>query len=208
MDYLNDFEIPENDFWSPPFEKKAFEDYPGTIFCLDENLTICYVNKGWTRFATENGGAESVLKNFSLGSNFADAIKGELKEPMVEKFKLCLTEKKPWIHDYECSSETQYRLMRQFVYPAYQNTRLIVVNVLSIEAPIGEVKSQPWNPDQELYLMNSGFFTQCTNCRCTQRNDNSNQWDWVPQYVHQMPPNTSHSICPVCFELFWKNPGI
>lgn len=65
-------------------------------------------------------------------------------------------------------------------------------------------------PTEELYRDPNGLISHCGHCRRVQRVRQPSQWDWVPEWVAQPPPRTSHSLCYVCYEYFYHfyRPGL
>lgn len=57
------------------------------------------------------------------------------------------------------------------------------------------------------YVDKNDIITQCSNCRKTKRADDYDNWDWVQSFVANAPQNVSHSICPFCYDYFWKYRG-
>jgi hypothetical protein len=54
------------------------------------------------------------------------------------------------------------------------------------------------------YLQSTGFINQCSNCRHCQRVGQEEIWEWILEWVERKPDNLSHSICPTCFDYYWK----
>ena len=107
-------------------------------------------------------------------------------------------------YDYECSSPQSYRRFHQLLYPLGGGAGILVVNSLFIERPHDEQKRPAREPSDEVYLAANEFFTQCAHCRRMRRADSDDVWDWVPGYVENFPPNTSHGFCPTCFAYFYE----
>jgi hypothetical protein len=149
-------------------------------------------------------GGEPVVTKFRVGTNVLDAIAGELRAFYEARFNDVLTTKTPWHHEYECSSADTYKEFFQGVYPLKNAQGLVLINSLKIEIPMATAPGRDPHPAVEgRYLQTTGLLTQCSNCRRTLRNDGSEIWDWVPRWVSDMPPYTSHSICPTCRDYYW-----
>jgi hypothetical protein len=106
-------------------------------------------------------------------------------------------------HDYECSSPTQRRVFRMRIHPC-PSGGFVVVHSLLREAPPGDVACPPLDA---LYRDARGLVVQCANCRrvrqvAAQATPGA-AWDWVPEYVARMPPQTSHAICRPCADFYY-----
>ena len=169
-------------------------------------LLLYYVNPSWIRFAEENGLIENFLTMFPLGTLLEKMFtKSPMKDFYINSFKTVLATGKVWRNEYECSSVDEYRYFHQIVYPLKKSQGLIIVNSLVIALPMDEVVNRKiHDANKELYIKDTVFITQCSNCRRVQRNDESEIWDWVPTWVAKMPIETSHSYCPTCFDHHWK----
>jgi hypothetical protein len=71
---------------------------------------------------------------------------------------------------------------------------LVVTNALRIERP-HDVVAMP--ADDQQYVRDT-VITMCASCRRIRVPDAVDRWDWVPEYVRHMRPNTSHGLCPPC----------
>ncbi|WP_298883571.1 hypothetical protein [uncultured Polaribacter sp.] len=184
---------------------ETLEQSKYTIYGLSEDLELIYVNPGWVNFAKENGVSDSYMNDKLIGSSVINAIDGEkIKNFYTENYINVLKTKKPWKHEYECSSIQEYRQFHQNTYPLKNGKGLIVTNTLTVNLPMNSQNRKAYDALNKRYVANSGYITQCSNCRCTQRANEIDVWDWVPKWVENIPKNFSHSICPICFDYYWK----
>lgn len=184
---------------------KTLEKSKHSIYGLSEDLNLIYVNPEWINFAKENGVKGIVLKKIPLGKPIKNAISGErVKSFYTKNYIKVLKTGKPWRHEYECSTVDEFREFHQHTYRLKDNKSLIIINTLTIHSPMKEIGREVFNISDNRYINSKGFLTQCTNCRCTQRADEIDVWDWVPAWVKKIPENCSHSICPICYDYFWK----
>ena len=184
---------------------ETLEQSKYTIYGLSEDLELIYVNPGWVNFAKENGVSDSYMNDKLIGSSIINAIDGEkLKNFYAENYINVLKTKKPWKHEYECSSIQEYRQFHQHTYPLKNGKGLIVTNTLTVNLPMNSQNRKAYDALNKRYVANSDYVTQCSNCRCTQRANEIDVWDWVPKWVENIPKNFSHSICPICFDYYWK----
>ncbi len=185
------------------FDFKTIEDSKDVIFGLSKNLELIYFNESWREFYIANcEECQDILLKFPLGTPFENAILGDLKDYYKIQYAKVLTNLKVWKHEYECSSPNVFRVFLQSVYPLKNGAGLIVVNSLKIECKKSDCTSQIHNSID--YVHNTGLITQCSHCKRTQRVNDLEIWDWVPQFIVNMPSNTSHSICPICYDYHWK----
>ncbi len=184
-----------------PFDLETLEKEENSIFAISADFILVYFNPAYRHFAERNGAEEGVTK---LGTSVLDAIAGDLRATFEEKLAQCLATNVPWIHEYECVSHETYREFRQSVYPLAGGRGLLLLDALTIELPIAASGLEAHEPHVAGYVQETGLLTQCSNCRRTQRNGGLRRWDWVPAWVAAIPANVSHTICPPCFDFYWK----
>lgn len=177
------------------FDIEALQTSSESIYGLWPDLTLAYVNKGWSQFATANEGGEAVAEKWTLGRSILDAIPAALQPFFVSNYARCLREARPWEHRYECSTATHYRQYHMLTFPLGEAEGLLVVNSLRLEEPHSRI---PNDPLEELYRNDHGILTQCCHCRRMRRDGIEDIWDWVPAWVANQPPRTSHGICKPC----------
>lgn len=182
----------------------TLEQSPHTIFGLSPELKFIYFNKAWFHFAQQNNGEPGITKRFSLDTPFEAGVSGLLKEYYINSYKEVLKEMEVWNHEYECSSATNYRLYHLNAYPLKNKQGIIVVNSLQIDRIIDESFRKISTLSIDNYINLYGLINQCSNCRKTKRKNPSEFWDWVPTLVEEFYPNISHSVCPICYDYYWK----
>ena len=181
-----------------PFSLDALREEPSTIYALSQDLRITYVNAAWTRFALANG-ARWNEGEWGIGRSVMDAIP-ELLRPFYERlFERALEERVVVEHDYDCSSATVSRRFRMRLLPC-EAGGLLVVHSLLREDP----RSEPGMPPLDALYRHLGMIAQCSHCRRVQRANEPDHWDWVPAYVEQPQPNTSHGLCPLCADYYYS----
>ena len=79
-----------------------------------------------------------------------------------------------------------------------------MINTLVVKLSMDKVDRKSYEANKKKYLDSNGFINQCSNCRNSQRADQPETWDWVPAWIENMPENVSHTICPTCFDYYWK----
>lgn len=188
------------------FDFETLENSAHSIYALSKDLDIIYLNPAWVRFAKENDKRENTLKKFQIGTPILKGIKGEvIKKFYSQNYREVLENGSVWNLEYECSSNNVYRTFHQVTYPLGNGEGLLIINSLLVKMPIENVEKTTYEAISKRYTQPTGFITQCCNCRNCQRVEQPEIWDWVPDWVEQMPNNCSHSICSTCFDYYWKH---
>lgn len=194
---------------NPEIDRLLWDSYPAAIHNADQaiyvlrpDLTLAYVNLGWTRFAAQNGGDPMISSNWPIGSSVLTAIAAVLRPFFAKNYAKCLQEKRPWEHRYECSSPELYRSFVMMTYPLGAGEGLLTVNSLVQEMPHTRCSHEPM---EALYRDQHNFILQCCHCRRVKRRGAEPRWDWVPDWVRACPANTSHGLCEPCFGFHYRN---
>ena len=178
----------------------AIHDAEETIYAMRPDFTLAYVNVGWMRFAARNGGEPMISLNWPIGCCVEDAIAADLRPFFAENFAKCLSERRPWQHQYECSSPELHRSFVMMTYPLGAGEGLLVINSLVQETTHTRSAHEPL---EILYRDKHGIIHQCCHCRRVQRCGTEPIWDWVPDWVTACPKNTSHGLCEPCFGFYY-----
>lgn len=171
-----------------------------TIYGLWPTLTLAYLNVGWKRFSSMNGGEPKITSEWPLGRCVLDAVSEPLRPFFAENYRRCLEDGRPWEHTYECSSADTLREFHMTAFPLGKSEGLLVINSLRREAVHTSVVSSPLD---EHYRNEHGIVTQCSHCRRVRRTKATQVWDWVPAWVSTPPANTSHGLCEPCFGFYY-----
>ncbi len=180
-----------------PAAYRVLEDGDEPSCLLDAALRITHVNAGWTRFAAANNGAE-VLRRWGPGACVLDAISTELRGFYRTLFETVRASGQRLEHDYECSSPQRFRTYRMLVYPS-KGATLVVTHALRVE----RAHDRPALPADDARYRHEGLLRMCSHCRRVRGPTPEERWDWLPDYVNQMPPDVSHGLCPPCFEHYY-----
>ena len=186
------------------FTLQTLEADPSPIFAISERCELLYYNPAYRTFAERNDVGASVLARYPVGSDVLKAIAGDTQRRYRARFTEVMRGCSPWFHEYTCSSPERYREFRQGAYPLKGGRGLVLISSLTVETPLEDAPHTAEPVLEGRYVQSSGLITQCSNCRRTLRNDGSDVWDWVPDWVTVTPPHASHTICCVCFEYHWK----
>ena len=179
----------------------ALEQDTSVIFALDSSLRITYCNAAWDHFAAANGAPE-LVRPAPIGRSLLEYIRGPVASYYENAFRRVLIAADPWQHVYECSSPTIFRKFMMHVFPLKKTPGLLVVNSLCVERPHEASHESPCGAG---YRSSHGVVVMCSHCRRTKRSESSDHWDWVPEYVERLPPNTSHGLCNLCLEYYYSN---
>jgi hypothetical protein len=186
---------------------KSLNDHSSAIYGLDSQLRLAYLNPAWFRFAQDNSADDLFTETWALRRPIFDAIP-EVLLPFYEELHDCVMGGPQKIHpdniEYECSSPTLYRWYAMHLYPLGDNG-VVVVNSLLVEEPHEPPEAGIHHLDSTHYIDENGFVLQCANCRRFKNRAEEERWDWIPQWVEQMPPKTSHGICWPCKEHFYPS---
>lgn len=98
-----------------------------------------------------------------------------------------------------------YRRFAMQLYTLEDMKGYLVVNSLLIERPHNPADAVP-APREEDYRDDNGFFCQCSHCRRYRCNRMPERWDWIPAWVQRQPERTSHGLCRICFDYYYRRP--
>jgi hypothetical protein len=187
------------------FDFNTLENSKHSIYGLSKDLNLIYMNPSWVHFFKENNVEENGVNKFPIGTPIIKALRGrEVKDFYLQNYQRVFETGKVWRHEYQCSSGKEFRQFHQSVHPLKDGDGLIVINSLTVNFSIDRKHQKAHDIYAKNYTQSTGFITQCSNCRNCQRVDQEDVWDWIPEWVEIMPSNVSHSICPICFDYYWK----
>lgn len=184
----------------------GLDSHSGAVYGLWEDFRFAYQNPAWFRFAADNGGESRISREWGLGRSIFDCLSGDVKKYYETNYNRCLGSHKVWCHDYECSSDEIYRKFHQTVYPFVEGQGLLIVNSLANERPHNPSLRQARAADESQYLDKNRLICQCSICRLVENFQEVGRWDWVPEWVRNCPPNTSHTFCPICYPHHFRDP--
>lgn len=187
------------------WNQEALEQGLDVACLLDPELRILWTNSAWARFAADNGAADDFLARWGEGAPYPDGIAAPLDEWYRDRLTQCLESQDIWEHEYECSSPDNLRVFRLLAYPLAREA-LLVVHSIVVDRPHGDGRALPSDFVEAHYLDDDGIVHQCMHCRRTHHQGDRDRWDWVPQWVAQSPPSTSHGLCPPCFDFYYPAP--
>jgi hypothetical protein len=176
----------------------VLENNPSACYTLGADLEITYCNPAWNRFAADNGGV-NLLADKVLHRPVLEFFTPVMSDYYAELFARARQKREMQCQEYECSSPEIFRFFRMQIYP-FKNG-FAVVNSLHAKKAHSQQGLQPFD---HIYLQSNALLRICSNCRRTCRNDESGQWDWVPAYLNPDLKNTTHGICAVCLEYFYR----
>lgn len=185
------------------FMVPLLESDPAVIYGLEPDFRIFYCNPAWDRFAAKNGG-RNVDSEAARGVSVLDVTPEALRSFYEDAYLTVQLQRKPWEHDFECSSPEMYRAFRMRVFPL-RASALLVENSLLIERLHGaDREAVAANAAQ--YVDENGILTMCCHCRRTRRLASEKPfetWDWVPEFIVNAPGSVSHGLCRMCYAYFY-----
>ncbi len=97
---------------SPPLERRVLDALPITIYAVDLDGRLTFLNRSWARFAQSNGAPELCDERAVLGSSIWDAIPDGAVRAQVEQALATLREGRATSLSWEfpCSSPTEERI--------------------------------------------------------------------------------------------------
>ncbi len=185
-----------------PFDAAVLDRDPCTIYVVDADLRIRFVNKAWAAFAREHGApwAGRAGGAWDVGSSVLDAVPPVLKPFYEELFARARIARAPVEHTYECSTPTHRVHYRMRILPCGQTGLLVTHSVARDEVHPGP----DCEPLEARYRAANGMILQCSHCRRVRRvGSTPPTWDWVPAYVEQVPASSSHGLCEVCLDYYY-----
>lgn len=189
-----------------PFEPDALVHHPDSVYAIDREARLIYVNPAWSAFAAANGGEPAISTRWGLGADVFAAI----PPPLVAFHRhLFAAAKKtadplsgPVHHTYECSSGALFRRFEMTLY-ALTHGGVLVVNARVVERPHDPGERTAFPPSND-YLDAHGMIHMCAHCRRTRNLAHPGRWDWVPAWVERCPPDTSHTLCEPCLAFYYR----
>jgi len=184
-----------------PFD--SIERDSATVFVLDRELRILYCNEAWDRFAESNGGV-ALMRPRIYEMCVLDVVPEPLKDWYRSAYLKVFKTGRQWVHEYECSSSTVYRLFRMTALQRPREDFILVTNFLLEERPHGDERPIT-PPDAAVY--DGDKIAMCSLCRRT-RGRRRRRWDWVPAYVERPPAGLAYGVCESCQKKLVVTTGI
>ncbi len=188
------------------FDWEALEAHPSSVFGLDRDGRLAYLNPAYLRFARANGGGAAIERAWGLGACYFDAVPSVVRPFYVELLSRALPpseSKTPLAHPYQCSSPDTYREFVMHVYRLPGDAGHLITNTLRIERPVELTGPANEGRDVASYLSAQGFLRQCCHCRRVAHPTASGRWDWVSALVERNHPRASHTICEICLSYYY-----
>ncbi len=181
------------------------EGHRGSVYGLWPDLRLAYFNPWWFRFAKENDGEPDIALHWGLGTPVMNSVPDVLKTFYEDLYESVFSRKQPFSvpvqHEYECSSPNTYRRYLMTLYRLGASEGILVVNSIVVEGP---QTREPHDALETLYRSDDGVIRQCPSCRRTKNMKETDQWDWVPAWVAKSPSRTTHVMCNLCFQAYFK----
>ena len=185
------------------FDIAGLRGHSGVVYGVWPDFRLAYVNPAWFQFARANGGEPRISKHWRLGTPIIDAMTSPVREFYQARYGNALRTRSVWSHEYECSSDTLYRLLHQTVYPLGAGEGLLIVNSVRIERAHDPQERSARQADEAIYRDTQGLVHQCAHCRRVKNLLELERWDWVPDWVKAAPQPVNHRLCPVCIAHYY-----
>lgn len=193
-----------------PFSVDALDSLEETVFGIWPDGRLAFVNSGWIKFGEVNGAPERLLTNDCLGVSVLDATSAVLRSFYADLFAKSLAEdphaSPPLTHRYECSSPDLRREFVMSLYTLRDRGGIVVVNSLVTLQDIAGEGEDPTSRESS-YTDAHGMVHQCAHCRRIRAQGGPERWDWIPTWVRDCPRQVSHTLCPVCLDLYYPRSG-
>ena len=171
--------------------RAALESDPSVVYFLDRHLRHDRCNAAWDRFALDNSGSH-LLRESMAGYPILEAMPPTLTGFYSSMYQSVLASGEPVCHEYECSSDTEYRLIHLRVLRNPTELGLILINSPVFTHPHGPERP-PHPPPGHVETV-----SMCAHCRRTRLDHPPHDWVWVPDFVRNPPARVSHLICNLC----------
>jgi hypothetical protein len=169
-------------------------------YILDSQYRLIYCNPAWDDFARLNN-ATQIRGERVIGLDLFATIPDVFKDFYRSVFAKAST-KGVWEFSYECSSPNLFRKYRMRVHFLQTRALFVVTNPPICEKPHRETGKA----DRKKYVQPNGLIMMCAHCRCSQRVDLPDRWDFVSAYLRlkgKASLGVSHGFCPVCYAYFY-----
>src|SRR4051794_39575555 len=112
-----------------PSSFESIERDSAIVFALNREFRIIYCNEAWDRFAQSNGGT-ALMRPIPYGKCVLDEIPEPLKSRYRAAYLNVFATRRQWVHHYECSSSTVYRLFQMTALQRPEDDVILVANFL------------------------------------------------------------------------------
>src|SRR5262249_22167017 len=146
-------------------------------YIVDGQHRFVYCNPAWDQFAESNG-APRLAQDAIIGRDLFDSVPSVLQDAYANAFRRVAHKREMWTKSYECSSPTVFRKYRMNIYPMERWDWFLVTNSLLVTRS----HRKGADADDRTYFA-EGIVKMCAHCRCSQRVDIPNKWDFVPKYL-------------------------
>ena len=174
------------------FDLPHLEAETHTIYALNPNLELGYMNPAWFQFANDNNGS-NIANDFALGVSVLIGIAAPLREGFETFLQRAQMTGQPVESNYLCPSPLLSRTFRLRVLPLH-TCGLLIHNALLVERPHNDLAhafDNSYKDERELVV-------QCCSCRRVRHGTDQNRWDWVPALRESNSETISHTLCAPC----------
>jgi len=167
---------------------RVYDCDPHVIYAVDENFRIAHCNRAWDTFALENNGGAAKFSKIR-GVCLFGVIPQDLSAFYDEGFRTA-KERGQWQHIFDCSSARVIRRLRMTVTQFGSGFLIRNVPIRDTLAPRSEANGN--------FAAYGPAITICCHCRHAE-NKKTGVWQWVPEFIEQVPMNFRSRLCPSCY---------
>jgi hypothetical protein len=177
-------------FRSRQIKRQTLDADEDSCCVLSQSLDILYCNPAWDAFACANGGGAAAQAANLVGCNLLQFIPAPLQKFFSEHLSLALGDFRIWDHFYECSSPSEFRVMRLQALPLLDASELLIAHTVMYVGPHYRAPSTAAFSDKRVHM--------CGHCRRSAGTDGLAEWLWVPEHLARPPLNCANTLCPEC----------
>ncbi len=156
-------------------------------------LRIVWTNEAFDRFSAANDGGTSLSRRVR-GQSILSFVPRPLKRFYAELYNTVARARRPYRHDYRCSSRSQRRWFAQYILP--EGSYVAILNVLAATQPH---ENMGFRSDWSTYVGGDGTALQCPHCR-RMAEASTGVWSLFPECFEPDAgaPPTQPVLCPEC----------
>ncbi|HTR26480.1 MAG TPA: PAS domain-containing protein [Terriglobales bacterium] len=180
-----------------PVDWRAEFDQNSNLICvLDAQFKIIYCNPAWDALARAQG-VESATEAKLVGLPLFQFIPRALDHHYRKLLERAREKRQTVNAEYECNTPDHYRRYRMTISGLAASSGVVIMHSLVAQGPIpypicGRTQNDYGIGDRVL---------MCAQCRRTKRRLD-NLWDWVPDFLRQIPSGADYGVCDDCVSLY------
>lgn len=177
------------------YELPALEEHDGAIVGVWPDLRVGYANPAWTG---SQGNHQARGETWPLDSDPLQSLAHSHEEMVRQNLERALQSGRPWQQVLRFGGDSMISDAHWSAFPLRNAMGLLIVQSQRVESDPADEGAL-----HERYFTQDGLLVQCFHCRRCRRGHDEHAWDWVSHWVKQVPPQTSHGMCPICFSFYY-----